>query len=116
MNTSGLIPTHDKVILKLAQVATHTAGGIALPDLTVQKETQAQYIGELVDAGPTARASEELAGIAEGDLVIFAKFAGFVVQGKDAMYRIVRVTDVVGKAEGFFDKRLQGSIPMPDNS
>lgn len=115
-NTSGLTMTHDKVLLKLATIDTMSAGGIALPDLTLQKEIQAQYVGELVEGGATAIASEELAGIKPGDLVIFAKFSGFVVQGRDAMYRILRVTDVVGKAEGFFDKRLQGSIPMPDNS
>jgi hypothetical protein len=49
-------------------------------------------------------------------LVLFSKFAGIVVEGADGMYRIIRVTDVVGKVGGLYEKRLQGSIPMPDNS
>jgi co-chaperonin GroES (HSP10) len=115
-NTSGLVLTHDKVLLKLLVIEEKTAGGIVLATKTQEKETQAAYIGQFVTAGKTALASEELDGIVPGDMIMFAKYSGMVVQGADAMYRVIRVTDVVGKTTGLYEKRLQGSIPMPDNS
>lgn len=116
VNSSGLHPTHDKVLLKLLPKIEASRGGIVLADVTKQKEQQAQYIGILVEAGATAWQSEEMEGLKHGDYVLHAKFAGFVVQGRDAMYRLLRVTEVVGRTDGIFDQRMQGSIPMPDNS
>lgn len=116
LNTSGLTVTFDKVLLKPIESRDLTKGGIALPETTKQKESQASYVAIIVQVGETARSQPEMAGIKEGDYVMFAKYSGIVVQGKDGMYRILRASDIIGKTDGLYDERLQGSIRMSDNS
>jgi chaperonin GroES len=115
-NTSGLTVSFDKMLLKPIVARETSAGGIAMPDSVKQKETQAAYVGILVAAGKEAWLQPEMDGLHVGDYVMFAKYSGIVVQGRDGMYRILRASDSMGKCDGLYDERLQGSIPMPDNS
>jgi chaperonin GroES len=100
-NLSGIYPTEYKVLVQPIKVDEKTKGGIILPDEHKDREQFAQMQGTLVAISPLAftYATKDDWGAAErpkpGDRVMFAKFAGAAVKGKDgADYRIVNDKDV----------------------
>ncbi|WP_441235650.1 GroES family chaperonin [Bradyrhizobium sp. 930_D9_N1_4] len=100
-NPSGVYPTEYKVLIQPIKVEERTKGGIFLPDEHKDREQFAQMQGVLVAVSPLAftYAGKAEWGDAEkpkpGDKVMFAKFAGAAVKGKDgADYRIVNDKDV----------------------
>ena len=95
MNESGIYPKGDRILLKPEEVETVTQGGIIIPDTQIEKYANAQVFGVLVDVGPDAWSdySEPFAKI--GDRVMFAKYGGLQVDGKDGCkYRISNDTDI----------------------
>ncbi len=113
INTSGMYPTGDKVLVLAAEVQEKTQGGLIIPQQTKDKERVASQYGTLVAVGPAARTMNELEGVELGDTVIHARYAGVEHPGKDGRrYRIMRALDVVGKADGVFDPDLLKS-PAP---
>lgn len=100
-NQSGIYPTEYKVLVQPIKVDEKTKGGIILPDEHKDREQFAQMQGVLVAISPLAftYADQSEWGGAEkpkpGDKVMFAKFAGAAVKGKDgADYRIINDKDV----------------------
>jgi chaperonin GroES len=103
-NTSGITCTSDKVLLKPVEIETKTESGLVIPDDAKKREDMASCHGILVDAGPIALESHELAGVKMGDIVIFTKHAGFQYTAKDGVkYRILRVSDIIGKTDGVYE-------------
>jgi co-chaperonin GroES (HSP10) len=63
-----------------------------------------------------AEVAQEMKGIKVGDMVIHAKFAGLTYRGADGvLYRIMRMSDIVGRTNEMHDKSFRGSIPMPSS-
>ena len=97
-NTSGIHPTEYRVLIAPVEVTEKTKGGIILPDETKNRDQFAQMEGVLVAASPLAFTYDDWKGAEPpkaGDRVLFAKYAGAVVDGKDGKkYRICSDKDI----------------------
>lgn len=102
VNTSGILPVEYKILI-LPEQAEETdetlkrakAAGLVLVDKTTEREKMAQVKGRLIAAG--GNAFEDWAGQVPqpGDVVYFAKYAGYVVKGDDGQeYRLANDKDV----------------------
>jgi len=79
-------PLHDRVIVQRKAEEEKTAGGIYIPDSAKEKPQG----GIIVAAGPKCQT------VKEGDVVLFAKYAGseFSMDGEDLI--IMREDDILG--------------------
>ncbi|MEA3350736.1 MAG: co-chaperone GroES [Chloroflexota bacterium] len=71
-------PLDDRVVLEPIEQEAKTASGLVLPDSAKEKPQQGKVL---------AVASEVVAEISEGDVVLYAKYAGTEVEvdGKDVL-------------------------------
>lgn len=101
-NTSGISPCEYKILI-LPEQAEETdetlkrakAAGLVLVDKTTEREKMAQVKGRLIAAG--GNAFEDWAGQVPqpGDVVWFAKYAGYVIKGDDGQeYRLASDKDI----------------------
>lgn len=100
-NESGVCPTEYNALVKPKKAEEKSKGGIILPDESRDREQFAQMEGELVALSPLAFS---YAGPSEwngadkpkpGDRVLFAKYAGALIRGKDGQdYRIIKDKDI----------------------
>jgi chaperonin GroES len=98
-NESGILPIEYKVLVQPVEVDEKTKGGIIIPDQTKERDQYAQMQGVLVASSPHAFTYENWENVPgkpkPGDKVLFAKYAGAVVDGKDGKkYRLVNDKDV----------------------
>ena len=99
-NESGILPVEYKVLVQPVEVDEKTKGGIILPDEKKERDQFAQMQGTLVACSPHAFSYEDWQVAPDqkpkpGDRVLFAKYAGAVVDGKDGKkYRLVNDKDV----------------------
>jgi len=96
-NASGIIPLEYYVLIRLDTVEEKTSGKIWLPETTREQMQQAQTAGCLVAIGPLAFAYDvENSVIPEvGQRVVFPKYGGFVVKGRDGVeYRLLKDGDL----------------------
>jgi chaperonin GroES len=105
-NDSGIYPTEYKVLIAPKEISEKTKGGIIIPDATKERDQYAQMEGQLVAVSPLAftYANEAEWGAADkpkpGNRVLFAKYAGAVVTGRDGKdYRIVNDKDIAAVLE-----------------
>lgn len=104
-NESGILPTEYKVLISVQRVEEKSKGGIIIPDQTKDREEFAQMEGVLVAVSPLAFTYDDWKGAESlkpkpGNRVMFAKFAGADVQGKDGKkYRICNDKDVTAVLE-----------------
>lgn len=98
LNKSGIQPTEFNVLIKPKAVDEKTKGGIIIPDESKDREQFAQMEGELIAISPLAFTYDEWKTGKPpkiGDRVLFAKFAGAKVTGKDGIdYRLCKDKDV----------------------
>lgn len=102
MNNSGFDPLDLRVLIKPDEAEKVTAGGIILPEAETDKADMAMTFGTLIAAG--VNAWEEAAGRSPafvkpkpGDRVVFAKYGGISIKGKDGVkYRLMNDEDVIG--------------------
>lgn len=105
-NPSGIMPTEYKVLIAPKETEERTAGGIIIPDTTKDKEKYAQTEGEIVAVSHLAfsyATDSEWGGDKPkgGDRVLYAKYAGLHVKGKDGKeYVLVNDKDICAKMEG----------------
>jgi chaperonin GroES len=95
MNKSGLSPVEYKILIEPEEIETKSAGGIVLVDKTTERDKMQQVRGKLIAVG--GNAFEDWKGrVPEvGDYIWFAKFAGFVIKGKDGKnYRLANDKDI----------------------
>lgn len=89
-------PLDDRVVVEIVDAEETTKGGIVLPDTAKEKPQEgivkAIGPGKLNDDGSRAPMT-----VAEGDRVIFGKYAGndVTVDGND--FKIMRETDILAK-------------------
>jgi chaperonin GroES len=97
-NPSGVYPTEYKVLIRPIEVDQKTKGGIIIPDETKERDQYAQMRGELVAVSPLAFTYDDWKDAKPpqvGDEVLFAKYAGAVVDGKDGKkYRLANDKDI----------------------
>lgn len=99
MNETGILPTEYKVLIAPDAVEEVTKGGIIIPEASREKEQYAAMTGTLVASSPLAFAYDNWPSDARkpmpGDRVIYAKYSGAEVKGRDGkMYRLVNDKDI----------------------
>ena len=90
-NESGIWPLEYKVLVKQKKVEEKSEGGIILPGETREKEQVAEQEGTLVAYGPLAFENwPNKHNPKPGDAVIFDKYSGCYVKGKDGeKYKLI---------------------------
>jgi len=98
---SGIVPTGHKVLIRPEDVEQKTAGGIIIPDDKHERDEAQQMHGVLVACSPHAFDFVDWASSTDeyrpkpGDKIIYAKYAGAKVTGKDGVdYRLCNDKDV----------------------
>jgi chaperonin GroES len=89
-----LVPIRDRIVVRLLEAETKTAGGIFIPDNAAEKPNQ----GEVVAAG-TGKIAEDGSTVAmviqAGDRVLFSKNAGQTVKVDNENLVIMREDDIM---------------------
>jgi chaperonin GroES len=81
-------PLHDRVIVKPAEKAEKTAGGIIIPDTAQEKPQQ----GEVVAVG-NGKVDEPLT-VKVGDTILFAKYSGTEIEIEGEKLLLLRESDI----------------------
>lgn len=109
VNPTGIRPTEYKVLVKPKAAEEVTKGGIIIPTSTTDSEQFAQTEGTIVAQSPLAHsyATEDewkAAGATKpkpGDRILYAKFAGVWVKGKDEQkYLLIQDKDICATIDG----------------
>lgn len=102
-NTSGMQPLDLRVLVLPDSPEKITAGGIILPEPEVDKKAMAMTFGTLVAIGEnaweeaTSRSASFVRPVA-GDRIIFAKYGGVEIKGRDGVkYRLMNDDDIIGR-------------------
>ncbi|MEL6391287.1 MAG: co-chaperone GroES [Bacteroidota bacterium] len=82
-------PINDRVIVKPAKAEEKTKGGIIVPDTAKEKPQR----GEVIAVGPGKDGN--LMTVAEGDIVLYGKYAGQEVNIDGEDYLIMREDDIL---------------------
>ena len=88
-----LVPLGDRVVLKQLEAEETTKSGIVLPGQAQEKPQQAEVIA--VGPGGMVDGKEVKMEVAEGDKVIYSKYAGTEVKMDGTEYIIVKQSDVL---------------------
>ncbi|MFJ7747641.1 co-chaperone GroES [Peribacillus sp. NPDC097295] len=89
-----LKPLGDRVIIELVQSEEKTASGIVLPDTAKEKPQEGKVVA--VGTGRVLENGERVAlEVAQGDLIIFSKYAGTEVKYENNEYLILRESDIL---------------------
>ena len=87
-------PLGDRVIIELVEQEEKTASGIVLPDSAQEKPQEGKVVA--IGSGRVNDKGEKVAlEVAEGDRIIFSKFAGTEVKYEGAEYLILREDDIL---------------------
>jgi len=96
--TVNVRPLHDRVIVKGLEQEATSKGGIIIPDSAKGKSQE----GRVVAVGP-GRCTDDgkvvPLGVATGDLVLFAKYAGTDVEIDGEKHLILQENDILGVIE-----------------
>ena len=89
-----LIPIRDRIVVRLLEAETTTAGGLIIPDNAAEKPSQADVLavgeGKINDDGTLVPMV-----IKPGDRVLFSKTAVQEVKVDDEKFQIMREGDVM---------------------
>ena len=103
LNTSGLEPLDLRVLVLPDSPEKVSPGGIIILESEVDKKAQAMTLGTLIAIGANAweeasKRSPAFRCPEAGDRVMFAKYGGVELKGKDGVkYRIMNDEDVIGR-------------------
>ena len=87
-------PLGDRVVIELVEQEATTASGIVLPDSAKEKPQEGKVVA--VGSGRVNDKGEKVAlEVAEGDRIIFSKFAGTEVKYEGTEYLILREDDIL---------------------
>lgn len=100
MNSSGIKPQGDRVLIQVEEIDDLTDGGIALPESVRKAHENAHMAGTLVDYGADSWDDRKYHYADTGDRVMFARHAGIKVVGMDGVnYRIMNDVDITAKID-----------------
>lgn len=89
-----LKPLNDRVLVKRIEVEEKTAGGIYIPDSAKEKPSKGEIVaagpGKLDDSGKRVEMT-----VKEGDLVLFAKYAGTEITIEGEEHLVMREEDIL---------------------
>ncbi|MFB1052207.1 co-chaperone GroES [Paraliobacillus sp. JSM ZJ581] len=89
-----LKPLGDRVIIELVEQEEKTASGIVLPDSAKEKPQEGKVVA--VGSGRVTDNGKKIAPeVAEGNTIIFSKFAGTEVKYEGKEYLILRENDIL---------------------
>ncbi|ELK45805.1 co-chaperone GroES [Halobacillus sp. ACCC02827] len=89
-----LKPLGDRIVIELVEEEQTTASGIVLPDSAKEKPLEGKVVA--VGSGRVTENGEKVAlEVAEGDRVIYSKFAGTEVKYEGSEFLILRESDVL---------------------
>jgi chaperonin GroES len=87
-------PLGDRVVIELVEQEETTASGIVLPDSAQEKPQEGRVVA--VGSGRVTDSGEKIAlEVAEGDRVIYSKFAGTEVNYEGTEYLVLRENDIL---------------------
>lgn len=90
-----LVPLEDRVVVKVLEQEEKTVSGIVLPDTAKEKPTK----GKVMAAGPGRYDDNGKLipmPVSNGDVVVFAKYAGTELKLDGDDYLVLRATDLIG--------------------
>ena len=82
-------PLADRVLVKPAEAEEKTASGIIIPDSAKEKPLK----GEIIAVGKGTKDEEMV--LAQGDHVLYGKYAGTEIELDGEKYLIIRQSDVL---------------------
>ncbi|WP_291328316.1 co-chaperone GroES [Desulfovibrio sp. UCD-KL4C] len=89
-----LKPLGDRLLVKRLEVEEKTVGGIIIPDSAKEKPLKGEIVavgpGKLDDSG-----SRIAIGVKEGDIVLFAKYAGTEISIDGVDHLVMREDDIL---------------------
>ena len=89
-----LKPLGDRIIIELVETEEKTASGIVLPDTAKEKPQEGKVVA--VGTGRVLENGERVdLEVADGDLIIFSKYAGTEVKYEGKEYLILRENDIL---------------------
>jgi chaperonin GroES len=89
-----LKPLGDRVVIELVESEEKTASGIVLPDSAKEKPQEGKVVA--VGTGRVLDSGERVAlEVAEGDRIIFSKYAGTEVKYEGTEYLLLRENDIL---------------------
>ncbi|MBG9587371.1 co-chaperone GroES [Cytobacillus firmus] len=89
-----LKPLGDRIIIELVETEEKTASGIVLPDTAKEKPQEGKVVA--VGTGRILENGERVAlEVADGDRIIFSKYAGTEVKYEGKEYLILRENDIL---------------------
>lgn len=94
-----LKPLGDRLVVEPKEKETTTASGIVLPDTASEKPQQ----GTVIAIGPGSRDGDGnriAMDVAEGDTVLFAKYAGTEIKIDGSKLLILKESDILAIVEG----------------
>ena len=95
---ASIRPLHDRVIIKRIEEQEQIRGGIIIPDSAKEKPQEGEVIA--VGKGKRKDTGEYVPlDVAQGDRVLFGKYAGNEVKLDDEEYLIMREDDILGVIE-----------------
>jgi len=112
-NKSGITPVRDLILVLPEEEVETEHGLIKIPEFVKQREAAAQVFGILVQMGEDAFKYEEKQFGTSPDLeagmrVMFAKYGGIVVKGKDGInYRLIRDDDILATVDTKVKKEIE---------
>ncbi|UII56236.1 co-chaperone GroES [Cytobacillus spongiae] len=93
-----LKPLGDRVVIELVETEEKTASGIVLPDTAKEKPQEGKVVA--VGNGRVLESGERVAlEVAEGNRIIFSKYAGTEVKFEGKEYLILRENDILAVVE-----------------
>ena len=93
-----LVPVGDNVILKREESEERSAGGIVLPDTAQEKPARGRILA-VGDGSPLANGSRAAPMVAEGDRVLFGRYAGTEVEIDGEPFLILRESEILAVFE-----------------
>ena len=88
-----LVPLGDRVVLKQLVAEETTKSGIVLPGQSKEKPQQAEVVA--VGPGGVVDGKEVQMNVAEGQQVIYSKYAGTTVEVDEEEFIIVKQDDIL---------------------
>lgn len=91
-------PLGDRIVIQVIEDTEQTSGGIFIPDSAKEKSQK----GKVVAVGPgkmNDKSEREPMDVKEGEVVLFAKYAGTDVKVGNETLKIMSVSDILGVIE-----------------
>ncbi|QDT66034.1 co-chaperone GroES [Calycomorphotria hydatis] len=89
-----IVPLGDRVVVKRAEAAETTAGGIVLPDSAQDKPQRGEVIA-IGDGHVKSDGTKTPLTVKEGDRVIFSSYAGEEIPVGDDQFLLLRESDIL---------------------